>query len=95
MLRRFYPNWVEKANGQIFQSQESGDGSQKRGLVEGFPLIDGFDQVIHLVGREGAASGPFQLMTAIDEDSGTAPLRIQRRKQGLCTPRGQIQRACK
>ncbi|MBR7627759.1 hypothetical protein [Aeromonas popoffii] len=32
MLRRFYPNWVEKANTQTFQLKESGDGSQKQGL---------------------------------------------------------------
>ncbi|WP_146047114.1 hypothetical protein [Aeromonas bestiarum] len=32
MLRRFYPNWVEKANEQTFQLQESGDGSQKQGV---------------------------------------------------------------
>ncbi|WDL83039.1 hypothetical protein IU367_02120 [Aeromonas bestiarum] len=32
MLRRFYPSWVEKANEQTFQLQESGDGSQKQGV---------------------------------------------------------------
>ncbi|HDX8429025.1 hypothetical protein ACK356_03000 [Aeromonas veronii] len=32
MLRRFYPSWLRKANGQTFQQQESGVGSQKMGI---------------------------------------------------------------
>lgn len=59
---------------------------KNRELAERFPLVDGLDQVIDLVGRQDAAGGPLQLVVAIDEDPGAAPLRIQRREQRLGAP---------
>ena len=66
---------------------------KNRGLAERFPLVDGLDQVIDLVGRQDAAGGPLQLVAAIDEDTGEASLGVDGGKQGLVAPGGQIQYA--
>ena len=62
-------------------------------IVEGVALVDGQDQVIDLLGRQGATCGPLQLVAAIDEDPGEASLGVDGGKQGLVAPGGQIQYA--
>ena len=66
---------------------------KKRGLAEGFPLIDGGDQVINLVGRQGASDRPLQLVVTVDEDPATVAFALQLCKQRLTSPGGQIQHA--
>ena len=50
-------------------------------IVEGVALVDGLDQVIDLLGRQGEASRPLQLVAAIDEDPGEATLGVNGGKQ--------------
>lgn len=55
-------------------------------IVEGVALVDGLDQVIDLLGRQGETSRPLQLVAAIDEDPGEATLGVNGGKQGLAAP---------
>ncbi len=57
-------------------------------IGEGGALVDGQDQVVDLVGRQGEARGPRQLMAIIDEDTGEATLGLHGRKQRLAAPGG-------